>query len=37
MKKLFLIAIVLIAFTAVISSCTSSRKGTCPMAEGIIH
>lgn len=37
MKKLFLIAVALVAFTALISSCTSSRKGTCPMAEGIIH
>jgi len=37
MKKIFLIAIVLIAATAIMSSCTSSRKGTCPMSEGIIH
>jgi hypothetical protein len=37
MKKLFFIVIVLIAFTAIMSSCTSSRKGTCPMSEGIIH
>lgn len=37
MKKLFLIAIVLLAATALISSCTSSRKASCPMAEGIIH
>jgi outer membrane protein assembly factor BamE (lipoprotein component of BamABCDE complex) len=37
MKKISLIAIVLIAVTVVVSSCTSSRKATCPMAEGIIH
>lgn len=37
MKKLFLLAIILIAATALISSCTSSRKASCPMAEGIIH
>lgn len=37
MKKLLLLAIVLIAVTAVVSSCTSSRKASCPMAEGIIH
>jgi predicted small secreted protein len=37
MKRIFLIAIVLIAVTAIVSSCTSSRKGACPMSEGIIH
>jgi predicted small secreted protein len=37
MKKVFLVAIILIAVTALVSSCTSSRKGTCPMTEGIIH
>jgi predicted small secreted protein len=37
MKKLLLVVIVLITVTALVSSCTSSRKGTCPMSEGIIH
>lgn len=37
MKKVFFVFIVLLAVTAIISSCASSRKATCPMTEGIIH
>jgi hypothetical protein len=37
MKKLFLVAILTLSIGAIFSSCASSRKTGCPMAEGIIH
>ncbi len=37
MKRIFLILMFLIAATAIISSCSPSRKSGCPMNEGIIH
>ncbi len=37
MKKIFFVLLVLISVTAIISSCSPSRKSSCPMAEGIIH
>lgn len=37
MKKLFFAIIVLITVTAIISSCSPSRKSGCPMNENIIH
>ena len=37
MKKSLFIAVILIALASVMNSCTSSRKGACPMSEGITH
>ena len=37
MKKIILALIVLITVTALISSCTTSRKSGCPMSEKIIY
>lgn len=37
MRKLLFLVVILITLTAVMSSCTSSRKGACPMSDGIVH
>lgn len=37
MKKIFFVLAILAVTTLVISSCASSRRSGCPMAEGIIH
>jgi hypothetical protein len=37
MKKLLVAALLLITFTALITSCGASKKTGCPGAEGIIH
>lgn len=36
-KKLFFVALFAVALGALLSSCASSRKTGCPMAQGIIH
>ena len=37
MKKIFFALVLLVTVTAIISSCSPSRKAGCPMSEGIIH
>ncbi len=37
MKKVFFALLLMIAVTALVSSCAPSRKSGCPMSEGIIH
>jgi len=37
MKKLFLALIVICLLAFTVSSCSSTRRSGCPMAEGIIH
>jgi hypothetical protein len=37
MKKIFIVAALLIAFGTILTSCGSSRKTGCPGTEGIVH